>query len=213
MSVRTEAWERALASNGGWQPEDSPGAGALIEKAEAVQERAPASALELYRDAAAQGSALALEALAWHYQTGTGVGADLEAAQDYYRRAIVAGSWPATIGYARLLNALGFTEQRDAVLEDGVSAGFVPAHYWLARFRYDGSTSPAVVRGVKPLVEHAAAMGHPGAGALLAALKMRGHYGLRRIPSGLRMAFRIARGAAQADEDASKQGAGQPANA
>ena len=211
MSVRTEAWERAYASSGKWQPEDMPDARALIDQAEALRESAPARAVDLYREAAAQGSAFALEALAWHYHTGTGVAADLEAAQEYQRSAIVAGSWPATISYARLLNAQDFAEQRDAVLEDGVTAGFVPAHYWLARFRYDESSSAAVLRRVKPLAEHAAAMGHPEAQALLATLKVRGHYGLWRIPSGLRMAFQIAERAARADEDTFKARAEQPA--
>jgi TPR repeat protein len=213
LAALSEAWERAYASDGHWQPEEPPGARALIDEAEALHESAPALALELYHKAAAQGSAFALEALGWHYQSGTGVAADLECALEYHRSAIVAGSWPATIAYARLLDARGLVEQRDAVLEDGVSAGFVPAFYWLGRFRHVDSADPAVLRGVKPLIEHAAALGHPDARALLGKLKLRGHYGLRHIPSGLRMGFQIARSAAQAEEEAYKRGTGQPAEA
>jgi TPR repeat protein len=156
----------------------------LIDQAAAQSH--PAAALILYRRAAEAGSVWAMEMAAWHYHVGSGVDADFTLACDYYRSAITAGSWMATLGYARLLASHGHFAECDRVLEDGIKAEFVPAYYWLARLRLARSKSRATCREIRPLLKYAAGNGHPEARRLLAVLMLFGRYGLRNVPKGWR---------------------------
>ena len=99
----SDAWERAHSNESELWSEESDRNRELIEQAWAIQVTNPAAALRIYLEAAYAGSPWAMQQVGWHYRTGAGVAADFERAQDYYRRAICAGSWTATISYARLL--------------------------------------------------------------------------------------------------------------
>jgi TPR repeat protein len=194
----SDAWERAHSNDSELWAEQEAYISGLIDRAWAIREADPGAAFRLYLEAAESGSASALESIGWHYWTGTVVDADPDQALEYYRRAISAGSWMATLSYARLLAELGDDEASDEVLEEGVAADFVPAFYWLARLRYTRSRSPARCREIAPLLEYAADQGHPAARIFLAQLSLRGRFGLRRIAAGLRMSFRCAADAADA---------------
>ena len=128
-----------------------------------------------------------MQQVGWHYRTGAGVAADFERAQDYYRRAICAGSWTATISYARLLAEQGHFETCEQLLEDGVRSDFVPAYFWLARFRHRQSKSRKTCREIRPLLEYASEKGHPAARGFLAALMLLGKYRLRESPVSFRL--------------------------
>lgn len=95
----------------------------------------------------------------------------------------------ATIHYARLLAELGYQEECEQTLEDGIASDFIPAYYWLAKLRYDHSPTKQVSREVRPLLEYAAHKAHPGAKLLLAQWMVRGRFGLRGIARGWRLAF------------------------
>jgi len=73
-----------------------------------------------------------MEKVGYQYAWGNFVPHDWERAQDYFRRAIEAGSWMATLKYARLMADRGHFDVCEAVLQDGVNADFLPACYWLA---------------------------------------------------------------------------------
>lgn len=191
-----DAWDRAASNESDlWSGDTIPNR-ALIEQAFSVEESDPAAALLLYLEAAEAGSAFAMSAAAWHYQTGTAVTADFDQAEHYHRRAIEAGSWLATLDYARLLADRNAHDRCDAVLEDGVASDFLPSCFWLAYLRYQRRPVRAVCREIRPLLDHAAAGGHPMAKFYLARLQILGKFGLREIPSGLLAAVRLARGAA-----------------
>jgi TPR repeat protein len=188
------AWERAHSNDSELWSEEAHRSRERIDEAVAVQETDRAAALSLYLEAAETGSAWAAECVGWHYHTGTGVAADFEKAQDYYRRAICGGSWMATLGYARLLADHGYQDVCESVLEGGVSSGFVPAYFWLAWFRYAQSRSREACREVRPLMEFAAKRGHPAAALYLATWMISGKFGRREIWGGIKLTLRSALG-------------------
>ena len=200
-----DAWERAHSNDWDLWCKESDSNRELMEQATAVESTDLQTAFQLFLRAADAGSVWAMQTVGWHYETGTYVMADFERAQEYYRRALSAGSWMATLSYARLLEKHGYPDYCDRVLEDGVQAGFVPSYFRLARFRYCRSKSRKTCRQIRPLLEYAAEEGHPGARRLLATLLVLGKYGLREIPKGYRMVRQCAE-----EGDAEEEGAPAP---
>ena len=164
----------------------------LIEQAQASWSTDPNAAFKMCLQAAEAGSSWALQMVAWQYRWGS-VAADHELAQEYYRRAICAGSWSATISYARLLDDEGHFDACEEVLQDGIASGFIPAYFWLARLRFLRSRDRATCREIRPLLEHARDRGHPGAKHLLAVMMLLGKFGLRQVPAGFRMSWECTR--------------------
>lgn len=189
---RSDAWERAHSNAYDiWSAETEANL-ALIERARLLNESDPEAAFRIRLEAARAGSVWAMERVGWHYHTGTAVAADFGRAQQYYHDALSAGSWTATIKYARLLAEHGHFDFCESVLEDGVRSDFVPAHFWLAWFRFKQSRSRKTCREIRPLLEHAAEQGHPGAKLVLARLMARGKFGLRAIPESFRLFREVA---------------------
>jgi TPR repeat protein len=206
--AKSEAWERARSNDSDLWAEEPARNRELIEQAYETHKTDPAAAFRLYLEAAEAGSAWAMEAVAWHYETGSAVPADFDKAQDYYRRAIGAGSWMATIHYARLLADHGHHDICESVLKDGVSSDFVPACFWLARLRYERCRRRKPNPEIRPMLEHAAKAGHPAAQVMLARLMILGKFGLRAIPAGFKLGLRGAfRSATEAADNAGGQGA------
>lgn len=180
-------WERAYLSAIDGFGEEPDATLHLVNSAGDLHDHDPASAFELYREAAAAGSALAIEVLGWHYEIGKVVPVDLPEAERTYHRAICAGSWSATLRYAKLLAKRGELAGCESVLRDGVELEFVPAFFWLAWYRYKWRPTRATAWEIAPLLEHADARGHPMARKFLGALMLRGKFGIRQIPDGLRV--------------------------
>jgi TPR repeat protein len=188
---RSDAWERAHSNESElWSEESEPNL-ELIDRALAVQGTDPAAAFLLYLEAAEAGSVWAMLQVGLFYHNGIAVAADFEWAQEYYRRAIEAGSWMTTIYYARLLADHGHQDYAENLLQDGVAADFVPACYWLASVRYGRDASRRTAREIRPLLQHAADRGHPMAQIFLAQLMTAGKLGLRYIPAGIRVLVRV----------------------
>jgi hypothetical protein len=188
----SDAWERAQSNDRELWSKESEQTLESLNAAAAMNETDPA-ALQLYLEAAEAGSVVAMGRVGWQYWTGTGTAPDLVKAEEYYRRAIEGGSWTATIHYARLLDELGHHDTCDQVLEDGVAAGFVPAHFWLAWLRYKRSKTRQACREVRPLLEHAARAGHPGAKRKLSQWMLFGRLGPLEILRGALWNLRLAR--------------------
>jgi hypothetical protein len=181
-----DAWERERSNDSDLWSREPDGNRELLEQAWALETSDPQAAFQLYLRAADAGSPWALQMVGWHYHTGTWVAADLERAQAHYYQAICAGSWSATISYARLLAEQGHFDACEQVLEDGIRSDFIPAYFWLARVRFNRSGSRQSCRRIRPLLEYASERGHPGARRLLAVLQLLGKFGIRQIPTGYR---------------------------
>jgi TPR repeat protein len=208
---KCDAWERAHSNESELWSEEADQSRELIDRAFAIQNADRAAAFEIFLEAAEAGSAWAAETVGVHYHAGTDVAADFDKAQEYYRRAICAGSWMATIGYARLLAAHGHYDTCEGVLEDGVSSDFVPAYFWLAWFRYEQSGSRKACGEVRPMLEYAARKGHPGANFYLAKWMLSGRFGLREIWGGIKLTLQFACrwGREEAEEADAREAAGQ----
>lgn len=184
---QSDDWEWTHSNQDELRWRDTEPNRALIDEAFARQGAEPEAAFRLFEEAAAAGSPVAMTMAGSYHECGIAVTADLDRAADYYHRAICAGSWLATIRYARLLAAQGHVQESEDVLRDGVRLDFVPAFYWLAQLRYERAQTRAVCREIRPLLDHAAARGHPGAKQLIGTLMTKGKYGLLAIPKGLRL--------------------------
>ena len=180
-------WERAYLNEADGFGEEPESTIQLVNSASDLHEHDAGSAFELYQEAAAAGSALAIEVLGWHHEIGKVVPVNLAEAERTYHRAICAGSWSATLRYAKLLARREDLAGCESVLRDGVELEFVPAFFWLAWYRYKWRPTRATAREIAPLLEHADARGHPMARKFLGALMLRGKFGIRQIPNGLRI--------------------------
>jgi len=65
-------------------------------------------------------------------ERGNGTAKDGKRAKQFFRDAVEAGSWHATIHYARFLERAGDQELAYLTLEDGVDAEYTAAYFWLA---------------------------------------------------------------------------------
>lgn len=189
--AHSDAWERDISNETELLSEETDDSWDLIQRAGRAGDD-PAASFQLYLEAAEGGSAWSLERIGWHYWTGTGVAADPNMALKYYHRAIGAGSWMATLYYARLLAELGRHDDCETTLNGGVASGFVPSCFWLGWCRYARSKTPRTCREVRPLMEHAADQGHPMAKLFLARWMALGHLGLHNIPRGWMAVVRFA---------------------
>jgi TPR repeat protein len=189
---RSDAWERAHSNDSELWAEESDENRKLINLALVLERTDAAAAFRLHLEAAEARSVWSTQKIGWHYQTGTGVAADSVMALEYYHRAICAGSWMATLHYARLLAEVGRYDDCVSTLEQGVASDFVPAYFWLAWFRYERSKSRKVCEEVRSLLEYAASHGHPAANFKLARWMLFGKFGPRKIFAGVVLALRGA---------------------
>jgi TPR repeat protein len=202
----SDAWDVAHSNEHQLWSRESERSRELIGRA--LAEGDASASFQLFLGAADAGSARAMDRVAWHYETGTGVPVDTNRALEYYRLAICAGSWRATLDYSRLLAKFGYVEASDKVLQDGVSLGFEPAYFWLAWRRYKRRPSRKMAAEVLPLLEHAAAKGHPAAKFFLARWMLTGRFGAREIFRGAKLLLQCMRDAKiQLARDAAKDGA------
>ena len=193
MWDKTYKWESDNSNHQQLWDADSQANRDLLYRADDILQTDPSAAVELYRQAADAGSAWAMMDVAGFYKRGTGSEANSELALEYYYRAVCAGSWLATLGYARLLKERGNFDTAQQVLEDGVRLGFIPACYWLARYRYQRSPDRETRLAVLPLMLRAADAGHPYARMIVGRWMIRGMVGCRHIPRGFRMAYQFIR--------------------
>lgn len=184
---QAHAWDVANSNHDELWWEDSDRNRGLIQEGFVRMAAEPEAAFRMFVEAAEAGSPYALEIVGWHYDTGTAVDADFEQAADHYHRAICAGSWVATIRYARLLAARDYFAEAEAVLQDGIELGFIPATYWLAQLRYYRTPTRATCREIRPLLDQAVTQGNPAAKQMLGRLMTRGKYGILAIPRGFRL--------------------------
>ena len=153
---QSDDWEREHSNDAELWWRDSDRNRALIHEAWERQDTDPDGAFGLFVEAAEAGSPRAMETVGSFYETGIVKTADFDRAANQYYRAVCAGSWMATIAYARLLAAHGDIDECEAVLRDGVELNFVPAYFWLAWLRYQRTPTRATCRAIRPLLDYAA---------------------------------------------------------
>lgn len=147
----------------------------------------PDDAFLIFLRCARSGSPIAMYWVGYCYDVGSGILADTWKAEQWYTKAINAGSWFALLARAKLFDSTGRIEECDAGLQEGMDAGFGWAHYWMARLRYLRSPNRRTAKTVKHLLETAMEKGHPKAEYAFGRLCFSGRLGLGQIGRGIRM--------------------------
>lgn len=149
-----------------------------------------AAAFQKWLALAQKGSVWSMFEVGQCYETGAGVTADQEKAETWYKRACAGGSQLAMLACARLAASRHDYAACENILQPGVEQGWAPAKFWLAWYRHEQSESMQICRRLLPLLNDAAAKGHPGAKFLLANFTIHGKFGLLRVPFGFLLALR-----------------------
>lgn len=178
-------WEQDYASD--WEPwDDDEDRRSRVDKALRLLEIEPEMGLARLLKEAESGSVFAMRWVA-HLYGQRGGEAHRQLASEYLMKAVGAGSWQSVIPYASTLFKLGRHDLWPDVLEDGVEKGFVPAYFWLAWYRHKQKPSRKTAREHRHFLELAVTEGHLGAEMMLAQWTMRGKFGIRQMPQGLKM--------------------------
>jgi len=202
---QADRWEDDFAQK--WEPWDDDESRRLRASAAAkLVEIDSQAGLREFLELSELGSAWSMRWVGHLYSGAHGIERNAKLAEDYFRKALCAGSWLATIPYANCLYRRGAHDKWPSTLADGVDRGFVPAFYWQAWNHYRLSPSRKTAQEMRPLLQRAAREGHPGAKALLARWSMRGRFGFGQIWRGLRMSrelvYECAKWSAQSREQA-----------
>ncbi|WP_421992201.1 hypothetical protein [Qipengyuania sp.] len=182
----SEAWEERYTHEWDHKDAECPSQPERMELAEQLAETDPAGALELYIQAAADGSVWSMWIVGWHHDGGCAVPRNDELAEQHYRIAINHGSMRANIDCAKLLKRQGRLDAALRILERPVEQGYVPALFWKAYYTYWRDSSRRTARRVEPLLVCAIDAGHPYARYFRSWLEMKGKLGLRQVRSGWR---------------------------
>jgi TPR repeat protein len=152
-------------------------------------------------DLANRGSLFGMNYVAWCYASGTGVTKDLDQAQAWYRRAYEGGSDRGLLDYGGYLVSTDRSDEAEKVYEAGWARGFAPAVYRLARIRLKAKLPLAKRLAWKPSLEWAAAAGHPAARFVLSKYLLRGWFGVRGVPRGVKLVWAHFAAIFRDDED------------
>lgn len=187
------AWENAETGYSELYYEEPEAVRAQLQETFDLEPGHPEQAFANRLELAEAGSPTAMYLIARAYDTGSGVSADSWQAMNWYYRAICAGSWTATIDYARLLDKVGEYEACDQVLKDGIDADLATSRYLLARLRYERAPGRKAAREVRPLLDRASKQGHPGAEREISRLMFLGKFGFGQIREGSRRIVALKR--------------------
>lgn len=183
---KSQQWEATYSHD--WEPwDENDERRARANDAVRLFKSEPEDGMAQLVELADEGSVFAMRWVATIYRGGHGIERNLVLAEDFFGRAISAGSWISTLSYSNLLYDRGAHDEWLATLADGVDKGFIPAFFWKAWNSYRRKPSRKIAEKVLPLLQRAAEAGHPGAKVLIAKWTARGRFGYRNIPEGFRM--------------------------
>jgi Sel1 repeat len=163
-----------------------------ISRAHSLLKTNPNHAFEEYLALAEQGSVWGMANVGTLFQRGIGTSADLTQAEKWYRRAYEGGSDYGLIWLGQLYANSHQYAKAEEVFRMGTERGCVPAMLRLA-WVYLKSPDWRQKRGeALILLERASAAGDLSAKGFLANAMARGWFGLRRIPEGIRLIFKVS---------------------
>jgi len=172
-----------------------------VYQAHDLEKTDPAEAFKQYLALAEGGSVWSMATVGYMLANGTGIARDLVQAEEWYLRAYKAGSDYALIWLGSLYqNSNRYAEAQD-VFRTGVGRGFVPAMYYLARSYWNSAEWPQRRDETLALLKRGSAAGDLWAKRFLANAMMRGYFGLRLIPAGIRLLLNFAEDLAKLVED------------
>jgi TPR repeat protein len=185
---------------------------APIYRAHGLLKTEPKESFRQYLALAEHGSVWSMAKMGILFETGTGTERDLAQAEKWYLRAHEAGSDYGLIWLGHLYQRLKQYEKAQAVFRTGVARGFVPAMLRLASSYCNSPDWPQKRGEVRALLEAGSAAGDLLARRSLARAMACGWFGLRHIPTGIRLLFGVAGDLADLvkDETATAQSDSKP---
>ena len=163
-----------------------------ISHAHSLLKTDPIHAFKEYLALAEQGSVWSMANVGTLFQRGIGTPADLIQAEKWYRRACEGGSDDGLMWLGYLYANSRQYAKAEEVFKTGVERGRLPAMLRLA-WVYSKSPDWRQKRDeALALLERASAAGDLSAKNFLANAVMRGWFGLRRIPEGVRLMFKVS---------------------
>jgi TPR repeat protein len=167
----------------------------------AYEQTDPAESFRQYLALAERGSVWCMATVGQMFQTGTGTTQDLAQAEKWLVRAYQAGSDYGLICVGCLYERSKRSEKAQEVYRTGVERGFVPAMVYLAAsYRKSPDWTQRRNEALK-LLEHGRAAGDLFARHWLATGMVRGWFGIRYIPEGIRRLPSVAHDLAVLVED------------
>jgi TPR repeat protein len=168
---------------------------------QAYEQTDPAESFRQYLALAEKGSVWCMATAGQMFQTGTGTTQDLAQAEKWLVRAYQAGSDYGLICLGWLYERSERSEKAQEVYRAGVARGFVPAMVYLAAsYRKSADWAQRRHETLK-LLEHGRAAGDLFARHWLTTAMVRGWFGLRYIPEGIRRLPGVAHDVAALVED------------
>jgi hypothetical protein len=165
---------------------------APIYRAHDLRKTDPGEAFRQYLALAEAGSVWSMANVGMLFERGTGTERDLAQAEKWYLRAYEAGSDYGLIWLGQLYQRSKQDEKAQAVFRTGVVRGFVPAMLRLASSYGNSPHWPQRRDEALALLEAGSAAGDLSARRSLAHAMTCGWFGLRRIPRGIGLLFRVA---------------------
>jgi TPR repeat protein len=166
---------------------------ALIYQAHDLLETDAAESFRQYLALAESGSVWSMAIVGHGFENGTGTARDLAQAETWYLRAYRAGSDHGLLWLGHLYQESKQYQKAQDVFRTGVERGFTPAMVRLASCYWHSADRPQRRDEALALFERGSAAGDLSARRFLGSLMIRGSFGLRRIPAGIRLLFRVAK--------------------
>lgn len=142
---------------------------------------------------AERGSPWSMTMVGCAYESGKGTAADPVQAERWYRRAFECGMQQAQLRLGSIYASRHDLAACEKVYAVGAGENWAPAQYYLAWVKLQQPKTRANLESARLLLEQAAAAGDFGAQCDLAGHLLSGRFGIRRMPSGLRLAAKTSR--------------------
>jgi hypothetical protein len=161
----------------------------------------PAESFRQFLALAESGSVWSMATVGQLFESGTGTARDSAQAEEWLLRAYRAGSDYGLIWLGLLYQERSLHEKAQDVFHTGVERGFEPAMFYLARSYWNSAEWPQRRDETLALLKRGSAAGDLWAKRFLANAMMRGYFGLRLIPAGIRLLLNFAEDLAELVED------------
>jgi TPR repeat protein len=206
LKRKEDAWFHALSNSVEiMERETDP---AAIHQAYGLLQTDPAESFRQYLALADRGSVWGMATVGQMFKSGTGTAEDLAQAEKWLHRAYRGGSDFGLIWLGISYESSEQYGKAEEVYRTGVERGFVPAMIRLAECYRKSPDWAQRRREVLTLLERGPAAGDLFARHWLASAMIRGWFGLRLIPEGMRRLPGVAHDVANLveDETATSQG-------
>jgi TPR repeat protein len=192
FNKKAYAWIAAQTNETAMWERESEADQERIRYAHGLESSDPAQSLNEYLALAEQGSLWSMVRAATALASGTGTPPDFAQAEKWYRRAYENGSDEGLLQLGDHYVKTGQFAKAEEVFKTGVERGLSPALYRLAWTYSKSGQWPQKREEALMLLERASSAGDLYGKLFLSRAMIRGWFGLRLIPRGIRLSKSVA---------------------